>query len=273
MAKEIQSKSAGTKSNAPLFIIGGVLLAVVIGGIWYYNSKSQSTANSNTNSANRTAANNNANRSAIPANAPPGASPPNVAGSQTAAVSLEEFADFQCGSCAAANPIMSEIKSLYGSRIKFVFRNYPLSIPAHDKAYDAAVAAEAAGLQGKFWDMQNLLFQNQQAWTSAPSYKQMWKGYAEKIGIDVAKWEADMLGMAAKRRVDDDLVRGKAIGVNSTPTLYINGMAVPYTEMTVPKLKAIIDAELQKAPSAAPATAANPTAANSAPAANANAAK
>lgn len=257
-----------------MLIIGAVLIGAVIGGIWYYNSKSQSTATANSNSANRAAANSNANRSSIPTNAPPGASPPNISGSQTAAVSLEEFADFQCGSCAAANPIMSEIKSLYGSRIKFIFRNYPLSIPAHDKAYDAAVAAEAAGLQGKFWDMQNLLFQNQQAWTSAPSFKQMWKGYAEKIGIDVAKWEADMAGIAAKGRVDADLARGKAIGVNSTPTLYINGMAVPFSEMTVPKLKVIIDAELQKAQTSAPAApATNASSTTGTTAANANAAK
>ncbi|MFT3744039.1 MAG: thioredoxin domain-containing protein [Pyrinomonadaceae bacterium] len=195
----------------------------------------------------------------IPPNAPPGASPPNMAGSATAAVTLEEFADFQCGSCAAAHPVMNEIKSLYGSRIKFVYRNNPLAIPAHDKAYEASVAAEAAGLQGKFWDMQNLLFTNQQAWTAAPTYKTMWKDYATKIGIDVAKWENDIAGIAAKGRVDADLARGKAIGVNSTPTLYINGTAVPYSEMSVPKLKTIIDGELAKStgakeePAAAPA--------------------
>ena len=180
-----------------------------------------------------------------------------MSGSATSSVVLEEFADFQCGSCAAANPIMSEIKSLYGSRIKFIFRNYPLSIPAHDKAYEAAVAAEAAGLQGKFWDMQNLLFVNQQAWTASPGYKSTWRGYAEKIGIDAAKWESDMAGIAAKGRVDADIARGKVLGVSSTPTLYINGVAIPYTEMTVPKLKPIIDAEIQRltAPKEQPAAA------------------
>lgn len=257
MTKEIKSKGNEPRSNAPMLIIGAVLIVVLLGG-WYYYSSQKAPAVANTNSANTPAANAAKPTNTIPPNAPAGASPPNMAGSQTAAVTLEEFADFQCGSCAAANPVMSEIKSLYGSRIKFIFRNYPLSIPAHDKAYEASVAAEAAGLQGKFWDMQNLLFANQQAWTAAPSFKQIWKGYAEKIGIDVAKWEADMAGIAAKGRVDADLARGKALSVNSTPTLYINGMSVPYSEMSVPKLKTIIDAELQKGATAPPAGEANP---------------
>lgn len=262
MSKEIKSKAAPPKSNMPLLIIGAVLVGAVIGGIWYYNSAKPVTTAGGSNTPGSNAATPPKPTNTISPNAPAGASPPNMTGSQTAAVTLEEFADFQCGSCAAANPILSEIKSLYGSRIKFVFRNYPLSIPAHDKAYEAAAAAEAAGMQGKFWDMQNLLFANQQAWTAAPSYKQMWKGYAEKIGIDVPKWENDLVGMAAKGRVDADIARGKAVGVSSTPTLYINGMMVPYTEMAVPKLKVIIDAELAKASTA-------PASTNSAPATNA----
>lgn len=191
----------------------------------------------------------------IPANAPPGAQPPNQAGSPTATVVLEEFADFQCGSCAVKHPVLSEIKSMYGSRIKFIFRNFPLEM--HDKAYDAAVAADAAGLQGKFWDMQNILFNNQTAWSSDANYKQTWKGYADKIGLDVAKWENDMLGIAAKARVDEDKKRGKAIGVTSTPTLFINGVDVPFAQMTKEALKTLIDAELQKMASAqaAPASA------------------
>jgi len=137
---------------------------------------------------------------------------------------------------------MNEIKSLYGSRIKFIFRNFPLAIPAHDKSYDAAVAAEAAGLQGKFWDMQNLLFTNQQAWTASPSYKQIWKGYAEKIGLEIPKWENDMAGLDAKTRVDADKARGTALGVNSTPTLYINGTSIQFADMNVNTLKTKIDA-------------------------------
>lgn len=257
-------KATETKSNTPMLIIAGVALVAILGAWWMYSSsKTASNTKSNTNS-NSTAKNTpQANKApGIPPNAPAGANPPNQSGSQTASVTVEEFADFQCGSCASVHPIMNEIKATYGSRIRFIFRNYPLSIPAHDKAYEAAVAAEAAGLQGKFWDLQNLLFNNQQAWTSSPTYKTMWKEYATKVGLDVDKWENDMAGLSAKTRVDADLARGKAIGVNSTPSIYINGNPVPYAEASVPGLKKLIDAELAASTAGAPA-------ANSAPAANA----
>ena len=169
------------------------------------------------------------------------------AGSPNAAVTLEEFADFQCGSCAATHPTMNEIKSMYGTRIHFIFRDFPLQIPAHDKSYDAAVAAEAAGSQGKFWEMNNMLFSHQQDWTKAPNFREIWKGYAQTIGLNVPKWEADQNGIEAKGRVNADMERGKGVGINSTPTLYINGTAVQFQDMNVDGIKKIIDAELQKA--------------------------
>jgi protein-disulfide isomerase len=255
MAKVNEAKGIKeTKSNAPILIIGGVLIVAVVAG-WYLLSSRTPASPANSNRAANTA--NTPRTSSIPPNAPPGANPPNYSGSPTAAITLEEFADFQCGSCASVHPTLNEIKSLYGSRIKFVFRNFPLSIAAHDKAYEAAVATEAAGMQGKFWDMQNLLFANQQAWTASPTYKQIWKGYAEKIGLDVAKWESDLAGLPAKQRVEADMARGKALSVNSTPTLFLNGVSIPFNEMSVANLKPIIDQELQKA-SSATAPPANP---------------
>ena len=259
--------TAEKKSNTPILIIGVVLVAALLGGWWYFSStKTPSSSAGIAGNGGKTSPGSTPKPSVIPANAPIGANPPNQSGSQTASVTLEEFADFQCPQCAATHPIMNEIKSLYGSRIRFIYRDFPLNIPAHDKSYDASVAAEAAGMQGKFWDMQNLLFTNQRAWTSDPNFKATWKDYAQKIGLDVPKWENDMLGIAAKSRVDADLARGKGLNVNSTPTLYINGVDVPFQQMTVDGLKQIIDAELAKTaqnkPAAAPA--------NAAPAGNTN---
>lgn len=235
------------------------LFACVLAATFIIGGCSSNSTTTNNATANKTAQ---PPVKTIPANAPPGAQPPNQKDSPTATVVLEEFADFQCGSCAQKHPVLSEVKSMYGSRIRFVFRNYPLDM--HPKAYDAAVAADAAGLQGKFWDMQNMLFNNQAAWTADNNYKQTWKGYAEKIGLDVAKWENDMLGIVSKNRVDEDKKRGKAIGVTSTPTLFINGVDVPFAQMTKEGLKALIDAELQKTTAAAPATQSAPAAANTA---------
>jgi len=230
--------------KTPILLIGAVFAIAVFSGLIFIGC---SPSASNTSNTNKPATNANTPKPAqtIPPNSPPGAEPPEQQGSATATVKLEEFADMQCGACATAHPVMNEIKSMYGSRIHFIYRNFPL--PMHDKGYDAALAASAAGLQGKFWDMQNMLFSNQKTWASDPTYKQIWKGYAQKVGLDVAKWESDMAGFPVKNRVEADLARGKAVGISSTPTLFVNGTAVPFADMNVTALKTLIDAELQKA--------------------------
>jgi protein-disulfide isomerase len=242
-------------NKTPLLIIGIVLTVAVIGGAMYYNSsKANPAPTANSNKPTNAAPAAKTSQQTIPPNAPAGANPPEQMGSPNAAVTLEEFADFQCGSCAMAHPTMNEIKSMYGSRIHFIYRNFPLKIPAHDKAYEASLAASAAGMQNKFWDMQNMLFSNQKTWTADPTYKQIWKGYAQKIGLDVAKWESDINGFGARNRVEADIARGTAINITSTPTLFINGVAVPYSDMRVEALKPLIDAELQKSTGQNPAS-------------------
>jgi len=253
-----------SSSGIPLVIIILVFVGVIAGGWWLY-SQSKPVANTNANSVAR----NTIRGSQIPTNAPVGATPPNMLGSPSASVTVEEFADFQCGSCAATHPVMKEIQSTYGSRIKMIFRNYPLT--GHDKAYDAATAVEAAGMQdrNKFWALQDQLFTNQQAWSTSPNYKELWADYASKIGLDVPRFQSDMAGIAAKTRVDADVARGRALNVSSTPTIYVNGQAIPHLEATVPGLRRIIDAELQDAsakqsqPAGAPPAQSNPAGSNS----------
>lgn len=244
-------------SGTPFIIIGGVLIALIAGGYYFY-SASKTTTSSNTVRTNTNQARSNQQQQQS-ANAPPGAQPPNMLGSPTAAVTVEEFADFQCPACAAAHPAFKEIQQIYGSRIKFIFRNFPL----HDKSLDAAVATEAAGMQGsdKFWAMHNQLFTNQKSWSVSTDFRSVLLDYARKIGLDVAKFEADMAGEHARNRVNQDRERGRGLGVSSTPSAYINGQAVPYPEMNAASMRQLIDAELQR--SAAQRTAA--------PAGNANA--
>ncbi len=239
----MSNKNKGN-NNVPLVIIGLVLIVAVAGGLWFYNQSKPGPKNTNGN-INKPATNK-------PAQTPVvsnvlGAQPPNLLGSPNASVTVEEFADFQCGACASVHPKMKEIVSTYGSRIKFIFRNYPLAIPAHDKAYEAAVAAEAAGLQGKYWDMQNLLFTNQQVWTLNPEYRKIWEEYAGKIGLDLEKFKNDMAGLNAKARVDADLARGRALNVSSTPSIYVNGVLVQSEQLNIDAMRQIIDGELAKA--------------------------
>ena len=243
-------------NNIKLFIVLG-LLAVAFG----CDGATNKTTNTNVAPNNARPANS----SQMPTNAPVGATPPNMLGSPTASVTVEEFADFQCPTCASVHTIMKNVQAAYGSRIKFIYRNFPLT-QIHKNAYDAAVAAEAAGQQGKFWDMQNQIFANQAAWSNSTNVRPVFEGYAQNLGLDVEKFKTDMLSMTTKSRVDADMQRGRALNISSTPTIFINNIAVPFEQMNIDSLKQIIDAELQKAPQA---TATAPAA--SSPSANANA--
>lgn len=236
----MESKSNNNNSGTPLLIIGAVFLVVLIGGWWFYsNSKSKPIVATNT------ATNTPVNPALEYNSAPPGAQPSHILGSQTATVTVEEFADYQCPACGDKYPVIKQINSLYNNRIKFIFRNFPLA-QAHPKAYDAAVAAEAAGMQNKFWDMQNLLFTKQAEWSVSTDHRKVFSDYAQQIGLDVPKFQADSLGLPAKQRIDNDLERARALKVGSTPTVFINGSPIAFNQMTVEGMRQIIDAELQK---------------------------
>lgn len=245
------------KSGAPMIIIGAAALIIILVVVYYLQTSKPGTNTSGvkpTPVAQKT--------SSIPANAPIGAQPPNMLGSANATVTVEEFADYQCPTCASMHPVMKNIQAEYGSRIKFIYRSFPLT-QIHKNAYDAAVAAEAAGLQdrNKFWEMQNLLFTNQKIWSDMQDPRPTFKEYAGKIGLDVVRWENDLLGLPAKSRVDADLARSKALNITSTPTIYINGQALSQQQMNPEAMRQLIDAELQKAPAQttapAPASPAN----------------
>lgn len=251
------SKPQTKKNGTPVVIIVLVLAAAVIVASIYYNSSRTTPPANKTQTPNV----NTPRPPGIPPNAPAGAQPPNFLGSPNASVTVEEFADFQCPACGQKYPVLHQIQSIYGPRIKFIFRHFPL--PMHDKAYDAAVAAEAAGLQGsdKFWAMHAQLYTNQQTWSADANYKQVFRSYAEKIGLDIDRFETDMAGLQTKNRVGADMERGKALNINTTPTVYVNGKDIPFLQMDASTLQKIIDDELRAAQAsrqpAQPAPAAN----------------
>ena len=242
-SKNKKSTTNESNSGLPLVIIGIVLLVAVVGGWYLYQSSNSKSTASNTNrpaNATQQQPNNTPMTSSVL-----GAQPPHFKGAQNSSVVLEEFADYQCPTCATMHPVMNEINAIYGSRIKFIYRNYPLT-QIHKNAYEAAVSGEAAGLQGKFWEMQNLLFQNQRNWSNVADVKPVFEGYAQTIGLDVEKFKADVLGMAAKQRVDADMQRGRALNISSTPTVLVNGKPIAFEQMTIDGIKQIVDAELAK---------------------------
>src|SRR3989344_7026042 len=140
-------------------------------------------------------------------------------GDPQAPVKIVEFADFQCPACATAYPIVKNVLSQNQNKVYFVFRHYPLS--SHKNAKVAARAAEAAASQGKFWQMYDLLFENQKDWAEASDAKDKFEEYAEKIGLDLQKYNEDLASV--DKAIEQDYADGNKVGVNSTPTFFING--------------------------------------------------
>lgn len=173
----------------------------------------------------------------------PGAQPPHALGLADAPVTLEEFGDFQCPPCGMLHPVLQTMEREFGTKLRVIFREYPL-VPAHAHALSAARAAEAAGMQGKFWEMHGMLFDNQKAWTDAFDVRPIFEGYATKIGLDLEKYRRDVSSEEAAQRIFLDGKRARDLGVKGTPTVFMNGREVPFESLAPEKLRAVISNEL-----------------------------
>lgn len=180
---------------------------------------------------------------ANPAGPQPGADPPRIKGDANAPVTIEEFGDLQCPPCGALHPELSSIEKEYGARVRLVFRHFPLT-QMHPYALEAAQAAEAAGAQGKFWEMHDWMYENQKDWTTSPNAHQMFIDQAQNLGLNVDKFKADMISAEVKQRIILDYRRGISLGVLGTPTLFINGKQVGAEQMTDAGLHAAINSAL-----------------------------
>lgn len=173
-----------------------------------------------------------------------GSQPPHVRGDANAAVTLEEFGDFQCPPCGLLHPILKQMETEFGpARVRVIFREYPL-VPAHAHALNAARAAEAAGLQGKFWEMHDLIFENQNAWKDGFDVRPVFEAYATKLGLNLEMYRRDIGSETVERRIFLDGKRGHALGVQGTPTLFMNGKEVPFESLPAEKLRVVINNEL-----------------------------
>src|SRR5690242_15182075 len=152
---------------------------------------------------------------------PPGAKPPHVRGPADAKVTLEEFGDFQCPSCGAFYRELKKTEAEFGPRLQVVFREYPLQ-PPHAHAVLAAQAAEAAGLQDRFWEMHDKLYENQSAWSDAKDVKAIFVDYAKELELDTDRFTRDLDSDAVSNRITQDGIRGHALGVTGTPTVFVN---------------------------------------------------
>jgi protein-disulfide isomerase len=165
-------------------------------------------------------------------------------GSADAPVTLEEFGDFQCPPCGRLAGPLQEIENDYGARLRVIFRNFPFAI--HEHAREAACAAEAAGLQGHFWEMHDLLYREQGNWSKTKDVQPLFTSYAGTLGLNLDRFKTDMSSEQVKEKVESDQKRGEAIGVKNTPTIFINNESVPPTSLNPTALRGAIDAALRE---------------------------
>ncbi len=165
-------------------------------------------------------------------------------GNIESSVVLVEYSDFQCPACGAYFPLLKALVEEFGSEIQFVYRHFPLA--QHQHAELAGRAAEAAGKQGKFWEMHDLIFENQRSWSNLRNAEEAFSQYAEQIGLDMEKFQADLDSQEVKEKVRRDYSGGLSSGVNSTPTFFLNGVKLQnprsYEEFRAVILNALQDA-------------------------------
>lgn len=141
-----------------------------------------------------------------------------IQGNKSAAIELVEYGDYQCPHCGRAYPIVKEIQKAFGTNLKFIYRNFPLQ-EIHPNAVDAAIASEAAGLQKKFWQMHDALFENQRD-LSPENIMLM----AQDLALDTDKFSEDMGNQDIIDKVEADFESGVRSGVNGTPGFFVNGV-------------------------------------------------
>lgn len=179
-----------------------IILGVVFGGFVVSNKKQNKTTGSGTAQLSN-----------------------HIEGTSPAGITLTEYGDYQCPACLGFYPVLKQIAETYKDRVVFQFRNYPLS-EIHQNAIAGARAAEAAGLQNKYWEMHDLLYDNQKTWSESSSPTSFFEQYASQLSLDTAKFKADSNSEAVNNIIQADRGEAKRKGYNATPTFELNGQEV-----------------------------------------------
>lgn len=205
------------------FVLILAALVVIFGGIfWFTKSKSNNTVNNNGSS--QTSGSN------------------HTTGNNTKNVTLVEFGDFQCTVCAQYYPILNQVKEKYKDQISFQFRHFPL-VQTHPNAMVASRAAEAAGNQGKFWEMHDLLFENQNSWSSSQNPNVFFEQYATQLSLNVEQFKQDMASAAVLAVINADVAAAQSFKTTGTPTFILNGQKIE-NPRTVEEFSKVIDAAI-----------------------------
>ncbi len=161
-----------------------------------------------------------------------------VSSTSTVPVTVIEYSDFQCPACGAYFPMVERLLRENPDQVRLVYRHFPLT--QHVNAVPAAITAEAAGRQGKFWEMYRMLFDTQPQWENSTDTKTIFSSFAQQLGLDMTKYAADVALPEIEEKVNNDLKSGLKAGVNSTPTFFVNGKKIT-SPRSYEEFKTIID--------------------------------
>ena len=171
-----------------------------------------------------------------------------VRGNPNAPVTLEEFGDFECPSCKNLATFLDDLIKEYHPRVRLIFRNFPLAM--HQHARDAALAAEAAGLQGRYWEMHDTLYREQPVWSSSNDARTLFISYAETLGLDLQRFKRDMESEKVRARIESDQARAKSLGVQTAPSLFVDKREMGANDRNPEGVRRLVD-EAVKAKSSA----------------------
>lgn len=235
------------KRYLPFIIIGGVLAIALGVGLTLYNSaKKPVTASESLADATPTPNLPPAGGPRVPVSqtGTPAADNAHVRGPANAKITMEEYGDYQCPSCGVLFHELKKLEQEYGTQMRFVFRHFPLQ--GHKYALLAAHAAEAASQQGRFWEMHELIYSNQGAWSASSDARPIFIQYARNLGLDVDRFNRDLDSPEVAARVQADYQRGVAARVEGTPSLFLNGRQLRPEAYTPEGLRMALDFMLGK---------------------------
>lgn len=203
------------------FVIILVVVVALIGGVFFFTKHKKTTGNGSKTSS-----------SVQPTN--------HTTGSGKSGVVLIEYGDFQCPACGQYYPIVKQVVETNKDNITFQFRHFPL-VQIHQNAFAGSRAAEAASKQNKFWEMYDLLYENQQSWSTASNPNTYFESYAQQLGLDVTKFKTDSAGSEVSDLINADINAGQQLGANSTPTFVLNGKKLDQNPRSLDEFNKLIE--------------------------------
>lgn len=159
-------------------------------------------------------------------------------------ITLVEYGDYECPYCGQYFPIVKQIQTEYDSQIYFQFRNFPL-VSIHQNAFAGARAAEAAAMQNQFWQMHDLLYEEQNQWVSASDPTPFFNQYAQQLGLNVTKFKADYVSGTVNDLINADMAEGTKLNIQGTPTFFLDGKQISVAE-SASSFEQLINAEIAK---------------------------